>query len=414
MSDDILCPLPFVHSFFDVRGLYSACCNGSFDENSKHVSEMSAEEWFYSEQMQQLRKDMLDGNRNKMCDHCWRKDDLGIPSPRFGHKGFWIWHDVDYENPKPQFFDLKPSNHCNLACIFCTASSSDKILKITESLDQKDRPRRWDSSVEYVKKREQRLGSTFDPQVIQYILENIQDIKLLKFTGGEPFLSKDVLKILSMVVEKNPSIEIKITTNGTVITKQFYPLLEKLEKTQIKFSIDAVDQLYTFIRFPSKWSQFQKRIQNNMEKLPNVKFNVNCLITNMNLEQIPKIRNWFKQLQSQYSNLDYIIFDPNLTPDDNESSLYMSPEKFLLDVKHKLQQQTADWDMQENTDQQILNVYKKIDDAIQNNYFCKENHAIFVQQEFEKQSAIRNLDIRQVVEPITQEFFIDLFAGKYK
>lgn len=409
-----LCPLPFVHPFFDVRGLYSACCNGSFSEDSKHVSEMTAEQWFYSEDMRQLRHDMLVGNRNSMCDHCWKKDDLGIPSPRFTHHETWKCNNIDYENPKPQFFDLKPSNHCNLACIFCTASSSDKILKITKALDPTEQPSRWAGSVKAVEQREEQYGSTFDPHVVEYIKNNVNDLKIIKFTGGEPFLSKEVLEILKLISEKNPQVEIKITTNGTVITKDFYPILEKMKKISIKFSIDAVDDLYTYIRFPSKWDSFERRIENNIQSLPHVKFNVNCLITNMNLEQIPKIRNWFKQMQSKYPNLEYITIDPNLSPDTNESSLYMTDPVILTQIKEKIKGKTFDWDINDRTDKQLDSVLKKIDDAINNNLFDSDlKYRKWAKYEFQKQNNIRKIQIQDVVEPITQKFFQKLLIGKY-
>jgi molybdenum cofactor biosynthesis enzyme MoaA len=397
-EETVLCPLPFVHPFFDVRGLYSACCNGSFNENSKHISKLTAEQWFYSLEMQELRSDMLNGNRNKMCNHCWEKDDMGIRSPRLTHREIWKWHNIDYANPKPMYFDLKPSNHCNLACIFCTSSSSDKIIKITESLSEDDKPSRWAGSLEAVKKREA-LG-TFDPTVVDYIKNNIRDLKLIKFTGGEPFLSKEVLDILKIISEENPECELKITTNGTVITKDFFPVLEKIKKISIKFSIDAVGELYSYIRFPSKWNQFQKRIEMAMNNLPNVNFNVNCLITNMNLEQLPKIIKWYKELESKYTNLKFIILDPNMTPNNNESSLHMMDPVVLKNLKNKLEQ--YDWDLNCKTEKQMSTVvFKKIDDCIRNTLYSKE----IVRKEFNRQNKIRKLNIQDVLEPITSQYY---------
>lgn len=400
-SSQPLCPLPFVHPFFDVRGYYSACCNGSFNANSKHISQMSAVEWFYSEDMQQLRDDMLEGRRNSMCDHCWKKDDLGITSPRITHIDHWKKFNIDYDNPKPKYFDLKPSNHCNLACVFCTGNSSDKIIKISEKLDSNAIPSRWKSSLEKQKKLES-IG-TFDKTVIDYIKNNIQDLEVLKFTGGEPFLSKEVLDILKMVSELKPQVEIKITTNGTVITKDFHPILQKMHKTSIKFSIDAVDDLYSYIRFPSKWDQFNRRIKNSMNNLPNVKFNVNCLLTNLNLEQLPKIRNWFKKLQQTCSNLEYLILDPNLTPIDTETSLYCVDPEVLKSIKIFLSEQTKNWDINDKScDKQILNVFKKIDDAIEKNIYYKMKHIIA--KEFQLQNQIRGSNVVDLVEPITKQF----------
>lgn len=398
---NVLCPLPFVHSFFDVKGVYSACCNGSFLANSKHISKISAEEWFYSKEMQQLRADMLNDVRNPMCLHCWKKDDLGISSPRKQHINFWKDKTIDYDNPKIKYFDLKPSNHCNLACLFCTASSSDKITKITKNLSVELQPTRWAGSLVVVDKLKE-IG-TFDPTVVEYIKENIEDLELLKFTGGEPFLSKEVLEILTMVSNIKPEVELKITTNGTVITKDFYPILKKMKKTSIKFSIDAVDDAYDYLRFPSKWSQFQARIENNMKNLPNVSFNVNTLITNINLEQLPKIRNWFKELQIKYCNLSFIIIDPNLSPDNNEAGIMSMDPKYLIQIKKFLEKETADWDFEDKTDSQMLAVYKKIDEAISKNLYKKNKDIL--KQEFYKHNFIRKLKVQDVVEPITKEFF---------
>lgn len=400
---EVLCPLPFVHPFFDVRGYYSACCNGEI-RHKEHVSQMTAEEWFYSAEMEKLRQDMIDGVRNPMCDHCWKKDDLGLASPRLNHINFWSWKDVDYDNPKPQYFDLKPSNHCNLACIFCTGSSSDKIVKITESLIESHRPIRWNSSTKQIRELE-KVG-TFDNSVVDYIKENIKDLELLKFTGGEPFLSKEVLEILTLVSEIKPEVEIKITSNGTVITKDFYPILEKMKKTSIKFSIDAVDNLYNYIRFPSKWDQFQERIKNSMTNLPSVKFNVNCLITCMNLEQLPKIRDWFKTLQEECKNLEYIVIDPNMSPDDNESGLKSMDPVVLDKIKTILQQESENWNTEDRTDQQFFNVFKSIDNAIKNNLFAKNKK--FIAGEFKKHNSIRKIKVQDVVEPTTQQFFTEL------
>jgi len=394
----IMCPLPFVHTFFDVRGLYTACCNGSFYDDSKHISDINSLEWFYSEEMETLRSDMLTGKRNRLCTHCWDKDDIGIISPRFKHLQDWEGK-VDVNNPVPKYFDLKPNNTCNLACVFCTSSSSDKIVRITEELDVNQRPIRWDSSLNLVKERE-KLG-TFDNLVPDYILNNIDNIELLKFTGGEPFLIPKVLEILKKVSEVKPDIDIKITSNGTVITKDFYPILNKLKNVSIKLSIDAIEDLYDYIRFPSKWSQFEKRIEHSFKNLPGISFNINCLITNMNLEQIPKIITWFEKIQSKHSNLSYLIIDPNIHPKNNEASIHTMSVDYLKIIKNKLKDISKKWDVNSRSSKQMDNVFKKIDNAIVENFYNKNNLHV----EFYRQNYIRNINILDVVEPITKEFF---------
>ena len=335
MNSSTYCPLPFVHPFFDVRGFYSPCCNGNHSESSKHVSQMTALEWFYSDDMKKLRHDMLNGNKNAMCDHCWKKEDLNISSARKTHVKYWENKTIDHDNPVPKYFDLKPSNHCNLACIFCTPGNSDKIINITENLLDNEQPERWQRSIKLWNKVKE--AGTFDNSVIDYIKNNIENLELLKFTGGEPFLSKEVLDILKTISYLKPDVELKFTTNGTVITKDFYSILNKMKNISIKVSIDGIEDLYSYIKYPSKWNQFERIFKNSMKNLPNVSFNINCLITNMNLEQLPKINLWFKNLQDTDLKLKYITIDPNLTPYDQDTGIYQIDINTLNSIKKFLE-----------------------------------------------------------------------------
>jgi MoaA/NifB/PqqE/SkfB family radical SAM enzyme len=52
------------------------CIAGGFDE-PESLREKSIEEIFNSKQFKQLRKDMLNGTRNKVCDVCYKKEDRG-------------------------------------------------------------------------------------------------------------------------------------------------------------------------------------------------------------------------------------------------------------------------------------------------------------------------------------------------
>ena len=167
-----------------------------------------------------------------------------------------------------------------------------------------------------------------------------------------------------------------------------------MKNISIKVSIDGIEDLYSYIKYPSKWNQFERIFKNSMKNLPNVSFNINCLITNMNLEQLPKINLWFKNLQETYLNLKYITFDPNLTPYDQDTGIYQMDINTLNRIKKFL----------EESDLQIDDIFKKIDDAICNNKHNKN----FLKLEFNKHNKIRECNIVDIVEPITKNFFKEL------
>ena len=76
------CILPFIHLYAEPKGEMKPCCiAGGFDE-PLNLKKLSIDDAFNSPQMKELRKDMLDGNRNKVCDVCYKKEDLSGHSPR--------------------------------------------------------------------------------------------------------------------------------------------------------------------------------------------------------------------------------------------------------------------------------------------------------------------------------------------
>jgi len=64
--------------------------------------------------------------------------------------------------------------------------------------------------------------------------------KKVRFTGGEPFLRKDFMRLLESTAELNDYESIHITSNGTLLQRHI-PRLIKLGITKINLSIDSLD-----------------------------------------------------------------------------------------------------------------------------------------------------------------------------
>ena len=63
----------------------------------------------------------------------------------------------------------------------------------------------------------------------------------VRFTGGEPFLRKDFIKLLENTAELDDYKSIHITSNGTLLQKHI-PKLKELGITKINLSIDSLDK----------------------------------------------------------------------------------------------------------------------------------------------------------------------------
>lgn len=64
--------------------------------------------------------------------------------------------------------------------------------------------------------------------------------KKVRFTGGEPFLRKDFIKLLENVVALPAYESVHITSNGTLL-QQHIPRLKELGITKINLSLDSLD-----------------------------------------------------------------------------------------------------------------------------------------------------------------------------
>ena len=118
------CKLPFVHLYTQADGELKPCCiAGGFDEPI-NLKQMSIEDAFNSPQMKELRKVMLEGKRNKVCDVCYQREDSTGHSPRidFNKNPLWIQPKVkdDFSVPSDfQHIDIRFSNLCNFKCRMC-------------------------------------------------------------------------------------------------------------------------------------------------------------------------------------------------------------------------------------------------------------------------------------------------------
>ena len=133
------CPLPFMHSHASASGRFKPCCNSDVIASWKYRStEYNYSEWFVHPEMEQLRNDLLNGVKNKMCDVCWSQEDIGDDS----HRTRYIrrFKDTDINNPKITYLDLKLSNECNLACRMCDYTQSNQIYKDMLEMEEKKIP----------------------------------------------------------------------------------------------------------------------------------------------------------------------------------------------------------------------------------------------------------------------------------
>ena len=316
------CPLPWVHSHSSAIGTFKPCCNAEGRDNPTNIrnSDYDLTSWFHGAEMNQLRSDLNNGVKNAMCRRCWRTEEAAGTSVRTSMQN--KFDSIVEDKPRIQYLDLKLTNQCNLRCRMCSPSDSNLIAEERDALiNKKILP-----PSNYAHLNDRTLVSMKEElqQDVYTILE--QGVSVLKFTGGEPLVQREVLDILHYIVDKGYArdIRLQLTTNATKFSPKFMELFDEFNKVHLNISVDGTGTTYEYIRYPYRWDNFNDRIR-LLESVTRGKYDISydfcCVPQLFNIENLGRLQSRLGANKLYMNNI--------LHPDDNYNSLKMVPEHIL-------------------------------------------------------------------------------------
>ena len=293
---DNFCILPFVHSFVTPE-IVSPCCayTGNIKLNSK-------EQYWDSEQLKNIQKNMLDNVRDTGCAICWKKEDRGYSSLRQHSNQIYKDHIEDIKQNKkaehPFYIDLRLGNLCNLKCRMCISEWSSQIAG--EILDNPNED--WiDTPTQKV--------IELDDDTWELLEQWLPHVRRVFMTGGEPTIIKRNMDYINKIVAsgRGKDVELIFTTNATNINKQFTKVGKEFKSVSYNVSIDAVGTLARYIRYPSDWDT----IENNLK---NIKHGVsfNTTIQWLNMTRLNEIFDYIENCGIEFGGIWFqLVTDPH-------------------------------------------------------------------------------------------------------
>jgi len=302
MNSKTFCVVPFIGGCIRPAGTMHACCD-SQDPGTYSFAEI--DEWRNSNVMINLRKELYNGIESEHCRRCWTTQQLGGQSLRQAYNQSLVdativtqikaiaANNFITENDIT-FLDLKLGNLCNLKCVMCTPSSSSRILSewkankdIFPLVQEFDKDYSWPEREEF--------RTTIKP-----LLPNL---KYVKFTGGEPFLNPYIEEILVNLPE---DCLVHISTNLTIIDDTKIKLLQRFKDLWLTGSVDAVGELYNYIRYPGKFIDIENNLTIILNSLPNATFSIAVTVGILTLQDIDTTVNYFtnKNCKIQFIPID--------------------------------------------------------------------------------------------------------------
>ncbi len=161
----------------------------------------------------------------------------------------------------PDYVTLDITNKCNLNCVACWTFSS---------LLGKNKPKK-----EWFK---QELGY----EKIEELVNELADLgtKEIRITGGgEPFLHKNIFRIIKLI--KNKGIRCDITTNFTLLNKEKIKQLVELDVNNITISLWADDRKTYTKTHPNQKEKTFDKIKENLIYLNKIKNNTKVVLANV-------------------------------------------------------------------------------------------------------------------------------------
>jgi molybdenum cofactor biosynthesis enzyme MoaA len=126
---------------------------------------------------------------------------------------------------------------------------------------------------------------------------------VLNIRGGEPLYNKNLLHLVSEIPDSwARNMVLQISTNATQWNDQWMQALAKFRLIRFVFSVDAIEALYEYMRYPGSWTQVAENIRSIMS-LRNTKCLAHCVAQNLNIAHLEPLIDWCES-QSLYLQID--------------------------------------------------------------------------------------------------------------
>lgn len=224
--------------------------------------------WQTDEDFNVIRSKMLAGEFLEHCMLCYREENAGFTSTRVHESMDWAvkLNITSLEDLKkyerPVFYEVRPSNKCNLQCRMCAPHNSDLIDKEFKKIG-------------FHYPSDPMIWGDYDHIDIEKLLPGSR----IYSTGGEPTIIPAFYTFLERCVALGRTdLDITLNTNGQKVSQKLIDLCSKFDEVNFSFSIDGYGRVNDYIRHGSDWDTTVKnarRLKDNgfyisMECIPSL------------------------------------------------------------------------------------------------------------------------------------------------
>lgn len=253
------CIFPFIELWVD-NEYTRLCCRSDIP-----IEKINNLDWVNSPNLSDVRTKMIKGELlPKHCKQCYDYEKLGMLSARQQETVEWAnrlklssTDDLKLIE-KPVYYEIRPSNKCNLMCRTCVPKFSSLIEK--EYINNN-----WIQEVSQIKR------SNFD-------IVDLNNLKKLYVAGGEPTAMIEFYEFLdTCIANRNTDFEFVVNSNCAKISDSLLNKFSHFSNLSFIASVDGYKKVNDYTRWLSEWNKVIENI-NKLRGNHQITFNVTVSI----------------------------------------------------------------------------------------------------------------------------------------
>jgi radical SAM protein with 4Fe4S-binding SPASM domain len=365
---DTICAIPWMHLNFEPNGKVVPCCLTSHHNYfAGDLNTQSIQEIWNSNNMKSLRKQMINGERPKICDTCWNKEDVTGVSGRFYQNRDFpevlkkipdiTLEDGTCTEMNLKYWDFRFSNLCNLKCRSCGPRYSSAWVPDAKKLGYTDQEKVWN------------IETVEDQTNVDFLEDQIDNVRRIYFAGGEPLLMPEHWQILDKLVEKKRfDVKLSYNTNASTLVYGKKNVIDywkqwELGKLEVWPSIDEIGERAELIRSGTVWSKVEANLL-ELAKHDNIILRPGMTIGAWNVRRLPQIITYLTELgvirrhPVIHDYINYNNFFINLLDHPKHYHVSILPDNYRNDTVKELKAFIVDYNKKYNTD--ISSIFTQI------------------------------------------------------
>ena len=298
-NKNTFCMAPITSVFLDSNNKLYPCCN--YVGKSNHSFDRIGD-YINSKGLNNLKKDLVKGVKNKNCQTCWNDESIGNDSlrlimnrtltPEYKGKIDKLLTENNVADLKK--FHLNLGNLCNLKCLMCGPKLSSQLLAEVNTNQQ----------LKGIYGKEHYDQETYNwpkqNNFVEWCEKYLPNAININFTGGEPFINPWISKVLKKIPnEQKSKCILHFTTNLTVFDEDLFKnIFPKFKEVWLSVSVEGTDKTFEYIRYGHSWQKLLKNLNLIQDmKIDNLKLNINYVLQSISYHSIVNLVDVFDKLK---------------------------------------------------------------------------------------------------------------------